>query len=57
MSHSERDREVQLTAALNKHEIAEVECSEMAAGHEYLNAELDPTGEATPPICVSLSQA
>lgn len=38
---SKRDRRVQRTAELNEAEIAAVEASEMAPGHEHLNALLD----------------
>jgi len=42
MRLSKRDRQVQLTAALSEDEIVAVEQSEMAEGHEHLNAEPDP---------------
>jgi prevent-host-death family protein len=38
---SKRDRRVQRTTELSEAEIAAVEASEMALGHEHLNAELD----------------
>jgi prevent-host-death family protein len=38
---SKRDRRVQRTTELSEAEIAAVEASEMAPGHEHLNAELD----------------
>lgn len=40
MRLSKRDRRVQLTSELSEAEIAAVEDSEMAPGHEHLNAEL-----------------
>jgi prevent-host-death family protein len=39
---SKRDRRVQWTADLTEEEIVSVERSEMAPGHEHLNAELGP---------------
>ncbi|MBW4656872.1 MAG: type II toxin-antitoxin system Phd/YefM family antitoxin [Kaiparowitsia implicata GSE-PSE-MK54-09C] len=39
---SKRDRRVQLTSELTASEIAEVERSEMAPGHEHLDDELAP---------------
>ena len=39
---SKRDRRVQRTVDLSEDEIAAIERSEMAPGHEHLNAELEP---------------
>jgi len=43
---SKRDRRVQRTVDLTDAELAAVEASEMAPGHEHLNAELDAKNAA-----------
>lgn len=43
---SKRDRRVQRTADLTDEDIAAIEASQMAPGHEHLNAELDAENAA-----------